>query len=207
MVRFGAFGAIACAIAAALPCSVNAQLSPQMNAFLSSNGYAKYAEERLNEYEPAPLRAKCAQIKLTGRVRSAVFDPPPTFPSGVVPETGEWIDQLKVDRCGTPAQRNLYLIARGKGQLQAVSMLPGETITSPVLQRDALKVVPIVALDKMKCEAAQVAVIDTKVSVAPAPNRPWQEEWTFGGCDQMIALAVDFVPDGKGGTTFSVKGQ
>jgi hypothetical protein len=170
---------------------------------LRSNPYATYVLQRLHEYEPPSLKAECAELKLVSRKSLSVLAPPQFVAGSTIPEGGQWIDHAIVNRCGTNTQRNLLIIARGQKQLQAVALLPGETIASPLLQRDAMTSGMVPVTVKLGCDHRSIAVIDTALSGPVAQGVPWKEDWTYAGCGKMAVVTITFSPDGKGGAYFS----
>ena len=135
------------------------------------------------------------------RKRLVIMAPPVFGPDGQQPMRGAWIDQIQVSRCGSDALRSL-LISVKDSSMQLAALLPGSTDATPVLQRDALPAAEIQAKQAAKCQTKMV-VIDTVIEGELKPGAPWNEVWTFHGCDNATAkVAMAFVPDGKGGTNY-----
>lgn len=174
--------------------------------FILSKPYLAYIEARLNEMEPPPLKAECAQIKLVGRETNWVVDEP-KFAAGVyMPQSGRWIDRVSVDRCGKRATRNIQISVRDKEKLTSAPMIPGRTATSPLLQRDAHQAAAAAARIKTNCRDTMHAV-DSAIDGRYQPGAPWKEDWTFMGCNATAVVAIAFTPDGRGGSTFSAKAK
>jgi hypothetical protein len=171
--------------------------------YILTQPYMSYVEARLNEMEPPPLKAECAALKVTGREISWMTDDVLFSPGVAQPRAGRWIDRLAVERCGKRGTRNIYMTARGT-ELQAAAMIPGRTATSPLLQRDALRVAAAAARIKTGCRD-EMFVVDALIDGRFQPGAPWKEDWTFAGCQTSIVMAMQFTPDGRGGSTVDVK--
>lgn len=172
-------------------------VTPEFVAFLGSTAYADYVRQQINARELPWLRAECAELKLVSRYSIGIMQPIRFAAGSAVPESGQWIDRANVDRCGAPAVRSLLITAHGGGKLEAYGLLPGRTIASPLLQRDALPIVTMACLDK------ELRIANTQPLPGANPPAPWQEEWSFVGGGKNAIVTVDFVPDGKGGTNIA----
>ena len=174
--------------------------------FLNSKPYLGYVEARLNEMEPPPLKAECAQLKLVGRETSFMLDDVRFAPGALMPQAGQWVDRLAVERCGKRGTRNILIAVREKEKLTPAAMIPGRTATSPLLQRDAMRAAVVAARVKSGCQDAMHAV-DSAIDGRFQPGAPWREDLTFAGCGKTVVVAIAFTPDGKGGSNFSARAK
>jgi hypothetical protein len=178
--------------------------SPEFASFLIDPQYIAYIAKGVAQNEPEPLRAECATVKPVVRASLAILQPP-KFAKGVkTPLSGQWIDRVKVDRCGKPGVRSFMITAPGNNQMHLVALLPGDTNASPALQNDATGPAKTAASAKLGCTAGPMHIVDTK-SVAKPAKGPWRETWTFSGCGKNLTLPIEFAPDSGGGATFSIK--
>ena len=134
------------------------------------------------------------------------------------PVTGTWQHRFVFERCGKRMTYNAIFIARNGEKPEARPHIPGTTNASMLLVSDTLKgAYPAVLLrvgrnkDAKDCKEAEL--IDTLLTQpprAPADGKAsgsWEETWTFRGCGHDVELPIAFTPDGKGGTTYSIKGR
>ncbi len=95
-------------------------------------------------------------------------------------------------------------------------MLPGRTITSFVLQRDALRsatAAAVMPIPKLDCSVEEMGktfrVLDTQVVSGDRPSPPygqWVERWAQTVCGQDRSVDIRFVKSAvDGGTDFLVK--
>lgn len=145
------------------------------------------------------------------RPLSVIVFKPVELPTGALHATGGiWAYRFDANRCGTTKRYNLMMTSQPGAAPRAAMMVPGDTITSPLLARDTIRSVAAkasIALDG-KCEKVQI--FDTAVAEQPHAvtqggttyQGVWKEIWTFQGCGQRVPVPVIFVPDGKGGTNF-----
>lgn len=177
----------------------------RLEAYIDTAEYLAHVGARLNEYEAPGLRAQCPALRLVRRAQMWVVAEARFAGGEIAPTTGEWIDRLMVDRCGTVAYRNLLLVAREQ-KLQASALLPGRTYTPPRLQRDALKAAAAQARVKTGCQDA-MPVADTAVDGKVVPGAPWKEDWTFVGCGKSVVVTVSFTPTSDGAARVTARAK
>jgi len=192
--------------AAALAQGGSVDQAKRYEEFLNSKPYLGYVEARLNEMEPPPLKAECAVVKLVGRETSFMIADVRFAPGVFMPQAGQWVDRLAVERCGKRGTRNILIAVREKEKLTPAQLIPGRTATSPLLQRDAVRAAAVAARVKLGCQDA-VHAVDSAVEGRFQPGAPWREDWTFVGCGKTAVVGIAFTPDGKGGSTFSAKAK
>lgn len=137
---------------------------------------------------------------------------PINLPDGSTQATaGTWIYRYDAVRCGTTKRYNLMMTAQSDAAPRASILLPGDTITTPQLMVDAMKVVTMPAFVSLGKQCKELQVFDTALVDAPhtvtegqqVHHGVWLEKWTFQGCGKQTTVPVTFIPDGKGGTSFS----
>ncbi len=184
---------------------LDAATGEKFSRFVASKDYFDWLRSRIAQGEPVPLRESCADVKPTTRIR-LILVRPPTFADTPFPGSGAWIEQLTVNRCGTEVARNL-LIEVKDGRALAMSLLPGRTNASPLLQRDAALPAEVAAKAKANCKD-RMYVVDTAIDGEMKRGAAWRETWTFMGCKGTKSqVAMTFTPDGKGGTNFAAKAK
>jgi hypothetical protein len=138
---------------------------------------------------------------------------PVELPDGAPQATsGAWAYRYDAVRCGAAKRYNMLMIAQPGAAPRANMLLPGDSIASPQLMMDAVKVVGANATSSLGSECKELQIFDTALTQGPhtvtegdkAFQGVWKESWTFQGCGKQVAVPVTFIPDGKGGTTFAV---
>lgn len=159
------------------------------------------------------LKVSCSE-KYDIKPVNVVVLAPIDLPEGAAQAaSGAWIYRYDAVRCGTKKRYNLMMTAQPSAAPRANMLLPGDTITSPRLMMDAVKVVGIKAASSLDSECKELQIFDTALTQGPhtvtegekTHHGVWKESWTFQGCGKQVALPVTFIPDGKGGTSFSVE--
>jgi hypothetical protein len=84
-------------------------------------------------------------------------------------------------------------------------VVPGNTVASPLLQRDTLRI--IIAIDGAEDAAcARRTVVNTESIKVPArPEDTGEERWTVDRCGKTIPYLVTFTPSARGGTDIGVR--
>lgn len=134
------------------------------------------------------------------------------------PISGAWQHRFIVNRCGITKIYNTIFIANNGAPPNVIPFFPGTSIASLQLLGDAQMSGELMAFSKMKSQGMQdicknILLIDTRLSKPPhdvTENEKtikgvWHEEWTFSGCDFTATVTAIFIPDGRGGTTFSFR--
>ncbi len=151
----------------------------------------------------------CKQPKPVDRVGFRVVHMP-VWGGAPYPTGGEWVDQLKIDRCGTPVVHNVVFTARADGFPQIRLGMPGETALSPRLQVTVLPDVLKAGAAALKCKEVGKAVVSNtalnKVIEQPTANPHgvvvsgrWVETWTVRACNKTTPVVMELVSDGQGG--------
>lgn len=139
---------------------------------------------------------------------------PITMPTGASePSWGAWKYQFEALRCGKTKIYNMFFGVRN-GKFNNGPLFPGNSIASPVLLRDAAKAAigGAVINSKTKCrddfeiyDIKTVQMPDNTQTSSDRKQGSWVDEWTFLACGEKITSLMEYVPDGKGGTSFSSK--
>jgi hypothetical protein len=130
------------------------------------------------------------------------------------PVEGAWRHRFEFERCGETKIYNAIFVAK-RGQKPAMSpYVPGETRASPILVRDAMMAALVTAIASLPTGTNVKGCKDMSLSdmtVTQEPQNPtdgvgrdpWKERWTFSVCGNSASSVITFVPDGRGGTSFS----
>lgn len=115
--------------------------------------------------------------------------------------------RIFIEGCGRRSQRNYLFIVMQDGSRRLVETLPGNTVTDPVLQGDAMQAARAAAAAAVpNCRQArpQEANFDGPDSEPNAPRRtrPWSEVWILEACGTVLAVPMRFTPTDRG-TSFS----
>jgi hypothetical protein len=115
--------------------------------------------------------------------------------------------RILIEGCGQRIQRNYLALVLPDGTRRMVEMLPGTTVTDPVLQRDAMNAATMAAATaapacrQVRPRAAEFDGADREPQ-APRRTRPWTESWIFEACGRLLAVPMRFTPTERG-TSFS----
>ena len=167
------------------------------------------AEERLGmeaaRRSAAELGCTAAQLSAAGQTE---VPPVARDASGQMTE-GMVLRHFQTRGCEGVGRQNILLLARPGQPLRAMPMLPGETATDPVLQRDAVRPTLTLAAGRLNnCQAARI--VDTRVTRPgqTANGRivsAWTEEWVASGCGATMRIQVTLTPSPQGGTNYRLR--
>jgi hypothetical protein len=98
--------------------------------------------------------------------------------------------------------RNFLLVLEGE-QPRVIDLLPGNTNTDPLLQRDALKggYTAVGAIAAKECDKA--VVTDTRLTSKIERGAPWTERWVFDLCGTKAEVEMTFTPSATSGTSWT----
>lgn len=215
--------ASALAVLAALPAAAQqppaqqpVEIPPQivaLKAYVNAPDYVATTARMVLEGDK-DLAPDCTKAVGVGRVGFVVMQMPEFKEGNPHPVAGQWKDQIKIDRCGTPIVHNVLVTARADGLPTIGLALPGETALSPRLQREAIADVLKAAGSRLKCKDLSKGVVsDTKMdAVLVQPKAKggvvvegkWQETWTARLCNKTTAVKLEMTADGKGSATHKV---
>jgi hypothetical protein len=121
-------------------------------------------------------------------------------PYPVKPGAVSWIESYVV-ACAPRAKRNFLLLLDGE-QGRIAEMLPGGTITDPVLQRDASHGAKSVVKTLRPQGCDHTTLTDTRLTSPPdGAGTPWVERWTYDQCAVKAEVDMTFTPSANGGGT------
>ena len=157
-----------------------------------------------NQIKAAVNACANANFQPTGKV--TVFDPV-RFNNGK-PYTGAWVERVEATGCGPTRLLNVLTIAHSDSPLQVVGMMPGDTLTDPMMQKNALQYAEAIAVRGVPPGCKQLAFINTKFDGfigLPNPevtdgreSRPWRELWTMTACGNELDIGLIFTPNQRG---------
>ena len=123
------------------------------------------------------------------------------------PVQGAWKVFADFSGCGQNHRLTTFFVANKT--VKVYPMLPGDTLTDPLLQRDAIGNVLVAAGMIKPAGCNQFRVIDTKfasfglLSKQALPGRDkrsWNEDWTVRACNRTGIATITFIPDATGTT-------
>lgn len=134
------------------------------------------------------------------------------------PAAGAWQHRFAFKRCGEEKIYNTIFIAQNGERPKVIPFFPGTTAADNQLLRDAFTPAIMAAYIQYKnsdnekvCQ--DIKIIDTRLTKLPydviedgvTTKGVWNEEWIILVCDKPFTVRATFIPDGKGGTTFTFK--
>ena len=148
----------------------------------------------------------CANANFTATGKVTVFDPV-RFNNGK-PYTGAWVERVEATGCGPTRLLNVLTIAHSDSPMQVVGMMPGDTLTDPMMQKNALQYAEAIAVRGVPPGCKQLAFLNTKFDGfigLPNPevtdgreSRPWRELWTMTACGSEFDIGLIFTPNQRG---------
>jgi hypothetical protein len=159
------------------------------------------------------LQQDCISQRSVQPVSSLILSPIDFPDDAPHPTQGAWFLRYQFERCGEAKLYNVLFVANRDGTVPtARTYYPGATIASPDLVNDAMPSVVsgMLARSGLK-NCNKIDVFDMRVT-DPTHNivegskifkDVWSETWTFRMCGKMNDVAVTFIPDANGGTTFT----
>jgi len=127
--------------------------------------------------------------------------PPTTLSDATVREAT--VHRILIDGCGQRLQRNFLALVLPDGTRRLAEMLPGSTLTDPVLQRDAMQAARMGAqaaapnCQQIAPRGAEFDGPDAEPN-APRRTRPWTETWVFEACGALLGVPMLFTPTDRG---------
>ena len=135
------------------------------------------------------------------------------------PAQGAWRHRFEFERCGATKTYNVIFVSNNGEHPRVQPYHPGATGASIQLVLDTLKsIVPAVrALAKEQgiedCKellVADMAMTQTPHDVVEDGKTligVWSEKWTILACGRPVDISLEFIPDGKGGTTYAIRNE
>ncbi len=126
------------------------------------------------------------------------------IPYPIKPGAVSWVERTFVDCQPRASQRNFLAIMEGS-EPRMIELLPGNSETDPVLQRDAFSgsSAAVISAKPQNCDKQWVT--DTRISGNRKPNEPWIEIWSYDLCGTKADVEMTFTPSATRGTTWSAK--
>lgn len=124
-------------------------------------------------------------------------------PFPIKPGAVSWVERIVID-CKPRTQRNFLAIMEGNSP-RMIELLPGNSATDPVLQRDAFagSSAAIAGARPQGCDRQWV--IDTRLQGERRANAPWTEIWSYDLCGKKADVEMTFAPSASQGTTWNAK--
>lgn len=125
------------------------------------------------------------------------------IPFPIKPGAVSWVEKFIVD-CKPRTQRN-FLAIIDDGKPRMIELLPGNSATDPVLQRDAFagSSAAVAGAKPQGCDKQWVT--DTRINGERRVNAPWSEIWSYDLCGKRADVEMTFTPSPASGTTWGAK--
>lgn len=180
-----------------------------MHGYLYSPEFHRAMYQSASELDRA-LNTPCTeQYDIT--VKQIFVLQPIELPDGTKKATsGNWIYRYDAARCGATRRYNLMMTAQPDGALRRGMLAPGNTLATPQLMAETIKLLKESPLGK-DCPDPQV--FDTTLVQPPrlvgpgaaAADDEWKETWTIHGCGRQTAVPVEFKRRAGQGTSITVQ--
>ena len=160
-----------------------------------SNAYTPMRQEAVTRSARTVPGFACPQ-----EIQVSLLD---VVPYPVKPGAVSWIESYNI-ACTPEARRSFLLLIDGE-RVRIAELLPGFTITDPLLQRDASHGAKAYARTVQPEGCEKAILVDTRVAAPPEGGGPWRERWSFDLCSTAADVEMTFTPSSRGGTTWSAK--
>jgi hypothetical protein len=164
------------------------------------------------ELTPAWVALGCKTASFAEAPEVAVYAPVKFDVSGA-PLAGEWREGVVATGCGQRMQLNVLTEVTGPSTLASGALLPGATITDPVLQNAAQAYavraaggLPAGCKDAFVANTAFLGFLDGQKGMPQGPiTTPWREDWVLYFCGGLKVVRLQFSP-GVAGISVAVMG-
>lgn len=147
--------------------------------------------------DEARITPACKDVEPASASRVSVFGDVPFDAAGKA-TGGLWTARYPVKVCNKAVIRSVAFAARADGSLEITPMVPGESLTDPVLQADTKKSFAV-SIQKLIGECPTIVVRDTQVVKAPAKlDDGWTEAWIAHACNRDAGQVLEFIPNKDG---------
>lgn len=164
-------------------------------------------------------QAGCTSQRFVSLKALMIYEPITMVPGSPYPAKGVWQERFSLERCGESTTYNVLFSAVPETKPRSAHLYPGESNATARLFLDASMVAHVVLASALPKQAdgkhcGAVEILDTRVVKAGYETTLagrgvvgglWDEAWTYRGCGAEARLLGTFVPDGRGGTSFSFK--
>jgi hypothetical protein len=187
-----------------------AGLGPRPAAFAGADptAYNQWLASQAIAAEQPQFATPCAALAVSsvggqsGGSPIITAPPPGAFMDTTIIET------LQVAGCGRSDRLNLLILRQTSGAWTSWRMLDGESLASPGLQRDALRIAAGAFSTAAQCPSVDTVQATLKLGASrvvgtPRPGDPWQELWSASLCGKSVTVQMSFTPSADGGTDIS----
>lgn len=118
---------------------------------------------------------------------------------------------IRVENCGEPRRLNFMVLrVRNSVEWMAMPMAPGDSLTSPHLQRDLQPTLFQAMSTGLSCSVEEMQTTfrpgETTVVKRGEQGEPWTERWPATLCGQDRTVEITFTPTAAdGGTDFAIR--
>lgn len=141
------------------------------------------------------LSPGCAQPRFGANTTLKVLSPLDFDEDGKI-QKGLFVERVPVDLCGKPLTVNVLAIAMPNARIRRVTLLPGDSLADPQLQRDASQMALTVA-SATDANCHSVGIANTRVTAQPG-DTGWVETWDVAVCGQTVPVDVRFTKTASG---------
>jgi len=124
-----------------------------------------------------------------------------TFRIAIQDTQQETIEKLRNDHPSIVANVVRDLARRDEGS----NVVPGNTVASPLLQRDTLTIINAMDGAEDKTCLKRTGVNTESIKKPIRPTDTGEERWTVDRCGKTVPYLVTFTPSARGGTDIGVK--
>jgi len=203
---FAMFWAAACGAPGVL-WAQSAQQASSADKFAAVMQDAGHRQEVLADARgtPAWVALGCHSATFATAPEVAVYAPVKFDVSGA-PVAGEWREGVVATGCGQSMQLNVLTEVTAPSTLASGALLPGATITDPVLQ-NAAQAYAVRAAGGLPAGCKNAFVANTaflgfssgaKAMPQGEVTSPWQEDWVLDFCGGLKVVRLQFSPGVEG---------
>lgn len=160
--------------------------------------YRHAVEVAAQQYESS-LRSQCASVVLAWNQANAHVALAPTMDDQHHIVSGVWVENVPGEACGEHRAYNAITIFQA-GKPFVAPLVPGESESNPVLQRDTrLYVNQALTVRGVLPQGCRVDMLETRLPDGrPHEGDPWKERWRVDACGNQYWVTVHYAPDATG---------
>ncbi len=183
--------------------SAHADAAADVQAYLARPAAQDLARAALKDAAAHAMPA-CAAYEADDASR--VFYKPLRLEKGE-PASGLFRETATVRGCGLSRRISVLALVRADGRIERLPLLPGTTLSDPVVQREAIPFAIGGAYAKVPSQCHDIQIRNTEFIGYDPVNiegkKPWREVWTVEACKTTIPVDMLFRPDTDGTTVIA----
>lgn len=160
---------------------------------------------RLFSSLPPDVFQRCPSLVSNGSTVTVLKAP--SFSVDGYPTSGVWKQSFPVSGCGNDTSINFIFFAQSNEKITSMIAAPGDTHADPVLQRDTMRYVIMVAKSQAAdCSSPHLRTtqFDGRLNAHEGSINSqttlggWRETWTVSACGRSLSVPVTFLTDATG---------